>query len=57
MIVCRLPSSTFFTALMTCDCYEIEGIFARTRMPLRDFSFLLETIGGWRKIFLSLAFC
>ena len=47
MIVCRLPSSTFFTALMNCDRCEIEGIFARTRMPLRDFSFLLETIGGW----------
>ena len=40
-----------------CDCCDSEGIFAQTRMSLRDF-FLpvgLEMIGGWLKIFLSLA--
>ena len=32
---------------------EIEGIFARTRMSFRDFSFLYEIIGGWLKIFVA----
>ena len=59
--MCKFPSSlktnllkraSLFTTFY--DCGVVEGSFARTKKSISDFSFLLDTIGGWLKICASL---